>query len=94
MEQVEEEVTEGRGKGGKADKLLMFFYGHGGKVLVPILASHLPFFYPHCQNMFISSRILMMIAKTQNIVQVPLGVKGQKNLVTKVYTFNQMEICN
>ena len=46
MEQVEEEVTEGRGKGGKADKLLMFFYGHGGKVLVPILASHLPFFLP------------------------------------------------
>ena len=32
LNQVEEKVTKGRGRGGGADTLLMFFLGHGGNV--------------------------------------------------------------
>ena len=32
MNEVRDKVTEGRGSGGEADTLLMFFLGHGGKV--------------------------------------------------------------
>ena len=32
MEEVEEKVTQARGRGGEADTFLMFFFGHGGNV--------------------------------------------------------------
>ena len=52
MNEVDNKVTEGRGDGGEADTLLMFFLGHGGKVqgVDCILASLHPCILDCCRN--------------------------------------------